>query len=257
MNRIDTLFQKKDKNILSIYFTAGHPKLTDTVPILQTLEASGVDMVEIGMPFSDPMADGPVIQQSSQKALENGMSIKTLFHQLKEIRKTVSIPLILMGYLNPVMQFGIENFLKKAHETGIDGVILPDLPLNLYEESYQALFETSDVRNVFLITPQTSTERIKKIDEISKGFIYMVAAASTTGAKEAIKDEQESYFKRVHNMNLTNPCIIGFGISNADTFNRACRHANGAIIGSAFVKALEEPGPLTGNIQEFIQKIKR
>lgn len=239
MNRINQLFQQKKENILSIYFTAGHPTLDSTVDTIKTLEKSGVDMIEIGMPFSDPLADGPVIQDSSSKALKNGMSIKLLFEQLKDIRRNVNIPLLLMGYINPVYQFGIENFCKKCKETGIDGVILPDLPLNEYQEQYQKYFEENDLRFIFLITPQTSPERVRMIDAISNGFIYMVSSSSTTGAKGNIADKQVEYFTRIKAMNLKNPLVIGFGISNRETFTHACHYANGAIIGSAFVKKLD------------------
>ncbi|MFW6290289.1 MAG: tryptophan synthase subunit alpha, partial [Mariniphaga sp.] len=244
MNRIDTLFKNKQENILSIYFTAGHPQLNDTADIIKTLHEEGVDMIEIGMPFSDPMADGPVIQKSSQKALKNGMSLKKLFSQLENIRSVTDMPLLLMGYLNPVMQYGFTAFLAACEKAGIDGVILPDLPVALYEEKYKSLFDKHAVYNIFLITPQTSEGRIRKIDSLSQGFIYMVASASTTGARDSIQDEQEAYFRRIKNMNLKNPTIIGFGISNPETFRRACQHAHGAIIGSAFVNTLEKEGNL-------------
>lgn len=256
MNRINQLFQQKKNNILSIYFTAGHPSLSSTVEVIKTLEKSGVDMIEIGMPFSDPLADGPVIQDSSSKALKNGMSIKLLFEQLKDIRKEVNIPLLLMGYINPVYQFGIENFCKKCKEVGIDGVILPDLPLNEYQEQYQPYFEANDLRFTFLITPQTSPERVRMIDSISNGFIYMVSSSSTTGVKGSIADKQVEYFTRIKAMNLKNPLVIGFGISNRETFAHACNYANGAIIGSAFVRMLDESKQLAKDIEEFIGGIK-
>jgi tryptophan synthase alpha chain len=257
MNRINQLFQQKKNNILSIYFTAGHPTLDSSINILTELEKSGVNMIEIGMPFSDPLADGPVIQDSSTKALKNGMSIKLLFDQLQDIRKKVNIPLLLMGYLNPVLQFGIEKFCEKCKEIGIDGVILPDLPLEEYHTQYKIIFEKYDLRFIFLITPQTSDERIRLIDSISNGFIYMVSSASTTGAKGIIAEKQIEYFNRIKSLNLKNPLIIGFGISNKETFTRACEYANGAIIGSAFVKMLdtaENPGM---RIKEFISEIKK
>ena len=213
-------------------------------------------MIEIGMPFSDPLADGPVIQDSSSKALKNGMSIKLLFEQLKDIRKEVSIPLLLMGYINPVYQFGIGNFCKKCKEVGIDGVILPDLPLNEYQEQYQQYFEANDLRFTFLITPQTSSERVQMIDSISNGFVYMVSSSSTTGVKGSIADKQVDYFTQIKAMNLKNPLVIGFGISNRETFTRACSYANGAIIGSAFVKMLDESKQLAGDIERFIGGIK-
>ncbi|HJX70311.1 MAG TPA: tryptophan synthase subunit alpha, partial [Bacteroidales bacterium] len=238
MNRLNNLFVKKKSEILSVYFTAGYPKLDDTVTIIKILENNGVDLVEIGMPFSDPMADGPVIQQSNDQALKNGMSLKLLFRQLEHIRSEVSIPLIMMGYLNPVMQYGIENFCKKCDELMLDGVILPDLPYEIYIEKYQAVFERYNLHKIFLVSPQTSEERIRKIDEISNGFIYMVSSSSTTGVREKIDKDQEDYFLRSQKMNLKNPRLIGFGISNNETFQRACKYANGAIIGSAFIRAL-------------------
>jgi tryptophan synthase alpha chain len=255
MNRIDKLFQEKKNNILSIYFTAGHPEVNSTPKILAQLEKSGVNMVEIGMPFSDPLADGPVIQDSSTKALKNGMSIKRLFEQLKDIRAKVNIPLLLMGYLNPVLHFGIENFCAKCKEAGIDGIILPDLPLDEYQQHYKAIFEKYDLRFIFLITPQTSDERIRMIDTISKGFIYMVSSSSTTGAKTGIAEKQLEYFKRINSMQLKNPLVIGFGISNKDTFDNACQFANGAIIGSAFVKMLNESKDIMRDTDNFIQRI--
>lgn len=255
MNRIDRLFQEKKNNILSIYFTAGHPEVNSTSEILVQLEKSGVNMVEIGMPFSDPLADGPVIQDSSTKALKNGMNIKLLFEQLKDIRSKVNIPLLLMGYLNPVLHFGVENFCAKCKETGIDGVILPDLPLDEYEQHYKAIFEKFDLRFIFLITPQTSDERIRMIDSISKGFIYMVSSSSTTGVKTAIAEKQLEYFKRIRAMQLKNPLVIGFGISNKETFANACQYANGAIIGSAFVKMLNESTDYVKDTDHFIQRI--
>lgn len=255
MNRIDNLFKQKKNNILSIYFTAGYPQLNDTVTVIKELEKAGADMLEIGMPFSDPLADGPVIQNSSCQALKNGMSLKLLFSQLKDIRREVNIPLILMGYLNPVMQFGVESFCKKCSETGIDGIILPDLPLQEYQESYQKFFEQNNLHNIFLITPETSEERVKQIDGAGGGFIYMVSSSSTTGAKKAIENTQVAYFERIQKLNLRNPRMIGFGISSHDTFSRACNYANGAIIGSAFINALSADGKLEENINQFIKGI--
>jgi tryptophan synthase alpha chain len=244
----------EDKKLLSIYFSAGYPNLNDTVAIIQDLEKNGVDMIEIGLPFSDPLADGPTIQESSTIALKNGMGTELLFNQLKEIRKTVSIPLIIMGYFNPVLQYGVENFCKKCQEIGIDGLILPDLPLDVYKEEYDPIFKKYSLINIFLITPQTGESRILQIDEASDGFIYMVSSASTTGAKQGFGEEQDAYFKRIASMNLKNPQIVGFGISNAQTFKRATNNAKGAIIGSAFIKMLSQKG--TGGISEFIQTIK-
>ena len=254
-NRISALFKRKDKNILSIYFTAGYPDLDDTVKIISQLEKSGVDLIEIGMPFSDPVADGPVIQNSSEIALKNGMTIKMLFQQLTQIRMSVSIPLILMGYLNPVMQYGVEDFCKKCKEIGIDGTIIPDLPLEVYESEYKEIFEINSLSNIFLITPQTTNERIRKIDALSTGFIYMVSSSSTTGVKGEVSDEQVSYFERVRNMNLLSKRLIGFGIYDKASFEKASLYANGAIIGSAFVKALEgEQVETEAKVKNFIQK---
>lgn len=255
MNRIDQLFQDKKNNILSVYFTAGFPEPESTIEILEQLQTSGVDMVEIGMPFSDPLADGPVIQESSTIALKGGMSIKKLFSQLENIRESVKMPLILMGYLNPVLQFGVEKFCQSCKEIGIDGIILPDLPVDEFQKNYQQYFEAAGLRLIFLITPQTSNERIRLIDSISKGFIYMVSSASTTGAKTAIADKQIEYFERIKAMNLQNPLVIGFGISNKETFERACNYANGAIIGSAFIKALGGEGALKAKINTFVKAI--
>ena len=252
MNRINQKLQE-NKKLLSIYFTAGYPNLNNTVSIIQDLEKSRVDMIEIGLPFSDPLADGPTIQASSTQALKNGMTTETLFEQLKDIRKTVSIPLIIMGYFNPVLQYGVEAFCKKCQEIGIDGLILPDLPADVYHEEYKTIFETYGLTNVFLITPQTSDKRIRYIDSISNGFIYIVSSASTTGAQSGFGDEQTNYFKRIVNMKLKNPQIVGFGISNNETFMQATQHTKGAIIGSAFIKYITNNGIKT--INEFITKI--
>ena len=241
MNRINQKLQE-DKKLLSIYFTAGYPELADTATIIQNLEESGVDMIEIGLPFSDPLADGPTIQESSTKALKNGMTSDLLFNQLKDIRKSVKIPLIIMGYFNPMLQYGVDAFCKKCKEVGVDGLIIPDLPVDVYNDEYKAIFDEYGLINIFLITPQTSEERIRFIDSVSNGFIYMVSSASTTGAKSGFGNEQTEYFKRIANMKLKNPQIVGFGISNNDTFLQATQYANGAIIGSAFVKHLTENG---------------
>lgn len=253
-NRITSLFERKDKNILSIYFTAGYPELNDTQTIITELEKSGADLIEIGMPFSDPVADGPVIQHSSEIALKNGMTIKLLFEQLKEIRKSVSIPLILMGYLNPVMQYGIEEFCKKCKEIGIDGTIIPDLPLEIFEEEYKKIFEENSLSNIFLVTPQTSDERIRKIDTLSTGFIYLVSSSSTTGVKGTVNEEQVAYFERIRKMNLASKLMIGFGISDKSSFEKASFYANGAIIGSAFVKALTCEGGIEIKVKSFVQE---
>lgn len=254
-NRINKLFQEKDRNILSVYFTAGYPNLIDTVPVIKELVKNGVDLIEIGMPFSDPVADGPVIQHSSLVALQNGMSVQKLFDQLRDIRQSIDIPLILMGYVNPVLQYGVEAFCEKCNEIGIDGLIIPDLPLSVYEEEYKAIFEANNLHNIFLITPQTSDERLRKIDEVSSGFIYMVSSNSTTGAKEVVSDFQNSYFERISKFGLKNPRLIGFGISNAKTFQNACQYANGAIIGSAFVNTLGVNLPLETKVSQFVKTI--
>ncbi|MEO8234513.1 MAG: tryptophan synthase subunit alpha [Flavobacterium sp.] len=251
MNRINQKLQE-DKKLLSIYFSAGYPSLNDTVQIIQDLEKSGVDMIEIGLPFSDPLADGPTIQESSTKALENGMTTKLLFEQLKSIRQTVKIPLIIMGYFNPILQYGIEDFCKKCEEIGIDGLIIPDLPVDIYAENYKEIFEKQGLINVFLITPQTSEERIKHIDSVSNGFIYMVSSASVTGSATGFGDNQTSYFKKISDMNLKNHQIVGFGINNKETFNQATQFAKGAIIGSAFINFLTNKG--TSNINTFINR---
>ena len=253
MNRIKKKLQE-DKKILSIYFSAGYPKLNDTVKIIEDLEKNGVDLIEIGLPFSDPLADGPTIQESSTAALKNGMHTALLFDQLKDIRKTVSIPLIIMGYFNPVLQYGVEAFCAQCEKIGIDGLILPDLPLDVYKEEYEAIFKKHGLINVFLITPQTSEERIRAIDDASEGFIYMVSSASTTGAKQGFGSEQSDYFDRIAQMDLKNPQIVGFGISNAETFQQATQKAKGAIIGSAFIKHLTKNGVDT--IGDFVKQIR-
>lgn len=253
MNRIQTSFQQKRK-LLSIYLTAGFPKLNDTVPIIRELERSGVDMIEIGLPFSDPLADGPTIQKSSTQALKNGMSTKVLFEQLEGIRESTSIPLIIMGYFNPVLQYGVEAFCKQCSEVGIDGLILPDLPLKEYKAHYAHIFEKYNLRNIFLITPQTSPERIREIDAASNAFIYAVSSASTTGAKSEFSSEQINYLNRITNMKLSNPVVVGFGISDKHTFNAATHHTSGAIIGSAFIKALKKNG--VEGVSQFVRSIR-
>ncbi|MGB5171347.1 MAG: tryptophan synthase subunit alpha [Eudoraea sp.] len=252
-NRIQQKLQEKQK-LLSIYFTAGFPKLDDTVTIIEGLEEAGVDMIEIGLPFSDPLADGPTIQESSTQALVNGMNTEQLFDQLEHIRKSISIPLIIMGYFNPVLQYGVEAFCKKCSEIGIDGLILPDLPLDVYQDEYQSIFKKYNLLNMFLITPQTSDKRIKEIDAASDGFIYMVSSASTTGAKVGFGEKQEAYFNRIASMNLKNPQIVGFGISNEKTFNQATKKAKGAIIGSAFIKMIKKDG--INGISKFVNNIR-
>ncbi len=256
MNRIDKLFKEKEGNILSVYFTAGYPLLDSTTGVIKALADAGADMVEIGMPFSDPMADGPVIQRSNEKALQNGMNIKLLFSQLMDIRKEVDIPLLLMGYLNPVIQFGAERFCSHCMETGIDGVILPDLPPMVYLEEYIALFEKFNLYNILLISPQSDNDRIRAIDKICRGFIYMVSSSSVTGIKGSFSAEQLGYFNRVKELNLKNPGLIGFGISNHESFMTVCKYSGGGIIGSAFVKMLGEEGDEGENITHFVREIR-
>ncbi len=252
MNRIQNKLSE-NKKILSIYFSAGFPNLNDTKSLIEILSKNNVDMIEIGLPFSDPLADGPTIQASSTQALKNGMTTEILFNQLKDIRETVEIPLVIMGYFNPILQFGVENFLKKCQETGIDGLIVPDLPLEIYLAEYKQLFESYNIAMVFLITPQTSAERIRLIDENSNAFIYMVSSASVTGSKDSFDDNQLAYFERIEAMNLKNPQVIGFGISNKTTFQQAIKHQKGAIIGSSFIQFLKTNE--IKDIEKFIQSI--
>ena len=240
MNRINQLFATKSEKILSIYFCAGHPTLEGTADTIKTLEQHGVDMIEVGIPFSDPMADGPVIQDAATKALRNGMTLKKLFSQLEGIRNGAKMPLILMGYLNPIMQFGFEAFCQRCVEVGIDGVIIPDLPFKDYLEEYKPVADKYDIRIIMLITPETSEERIRFIDDNTDGFIYMVSSASTTGAQKEFGEQKQAYFSRIKAMNLKHPCMIGFGISNKQTLEAAQANAAGAIIGSKFVKLFEE-----------------
>lgn len=252
MNRINKKLQEKE-NILSIYFSAGYPNLNDTIEIITELEKSGVDLIEIGLPFSDPLADGPTIQNSATVALKNGMSTQVLFNQLKDIRQVVKIPLTIMGYFNPIIQFGVEEFCIKCKEVGIDGLIIPDLPMEIYVEQYKDLFEKYGLLNILLITPQTSDSRIKTIDSISEGFIYTVSSASVTGSKAHFGTEQLNYFERIAKMKLANPQLIGFGIYDSITFSQACKFAKGGIIGSAFIKHLNQYG--TGSIDKFVNSI--
>jgi len=256
MNRINKLFQTRKEHILSIYFTAGYPLIDSTAGIIKDLARAGVDIIEIGMPFSDPLADGPIIQRSSEAALNNGMSIDLLFRQLANIRSDVNIPLILMGYINPVLKFGVRNFCRKCTEVEIDGIILPDLPPDIYIEQYSGLFKKHNLHNIFLISPQSDDERIRMIDDISRGFIYMVSSSSTTGIKRGFTENQKLYFKRIKEMNLENPRLIGFGISYNATFAEACTMAHGAIIGSAFVKMLGDNEPGFESIKKFIDEIR-
>jgi tryptophan synthase alpha chain len=256
MNRIQALFERKQENILSVFYTAGFPSRNDTVQIAQQLEASGVDLLEIGIPFSDPLADGPVIQASSKTAIDNGMTVKLLLEQVKEIRTTVQLPILLMGYINPVMQYGIEKFFRDSASAGVDGFIFPDMPFDEYEVHYKELLEELKLSFVFLISPTTSEERIRKIDEASAGFIYAVSTSSTTGARKGFQPEQLTYFKKLKEMNLKNPFLIGFGISDKATFAEANEYGAGCIIGSAFITMLQTSTNLEADIYSFINSLK-
>ena len=240
MNRINQLFRTKKSNILSIYFCAGTPSADGTADVIRSLEQKGIDMIEIGIPFSDPMADGPVIQAAATRALRNGMSLRRLFAQLENIRQSVNIPLVLMGYLNPILQYGFERFCQECRRIGIDGAIIPDLPFREYEENYRPVAERYGIKIIMLITPETSEERIRLIDAHTDGFIYMVSSAATTGTQRDFNEQKQAYFRRIEAMNLHNPCMIGFGISNRQTYEAASAHAAGCIIGSRFVTLLEE-----------------
>ena len=253
MDRINELFSNKKHDILSIYFCAGAPKADNTAEVITSLEKNGVDIIEIGIPFSDPLADGPVIQDASCRALRNGMTLTGLFAQLEGIRSTVSIPLVLMGYLNPIMQYGMEQFFRSCSSTGIDGAIIPDLPFDEYMQSVKPIAEKYGIKMIMLITPETSEERIRLIDDNTEGFIYMVSSAAVTGAQKDFDTQKQEYFKRIEGMNLRNPCMIGFGISNRQTYEAAAAHAAGCIIGSRFVTLLNEE---SGNAERAIERLK-
>lgn len=254
MNRIDQLFANKKKNILNVYCTAGYPNLNSTVEVLTALQQNGVDLVEIGMPYSDPLADGQVIQQSNMVALDNGMSISILFEQLQSVREIIQVPIILMGYMNPIMQYGLEKFCAAAEAVGVDGIILPDLPMYEFETTYQQLFKKHGLKFIFLVTPETGEERIRKIDSLSSGFLYAVSSSSTTGNNKAISD-QSAYFKKLHDMQLNNPILVGFGIKDKETFQSAAENTNGAIIGSAYIKALQNSNNIQATTKEFLNAI--
>lgn len=256
MNRITNLFNTKKDGILSVYFTAGYPQLDDTTKILKELQAKGIDMVEVGIPFSDPMADGPVIQEAATQALRNGMSLRLLFDQLKDVRKEVRIPVILMGYLNPIMQFGFEAFCRKCAETGVDGMIIPDLPFADYMADYKATAERYDLKMIMLITPETSEERIRLIDEHTDGFIYMVSSAATTGAQQSFNEQKQAYFRRIDGMKLQNPRLVGFGISNKATFDAAAENSSGAIIGSKFIQLLKSEATIGQAVDKLLDALK-
>jgi tryptophan synthase alpha chain len=255
-NRINTLFEQKKENILSVYFTAGFPKLQDTVPTLECLQANGVDLVEIGVPFSDPMADGIVIQNSSHRALQNGMSIRKLFAQLTDIRQKIDIPLVMMGYLNPIMQFGFEAFCKECQRVGVDGMIIPDLPMSDFLREYKVIAVRYKLEFIFLITPETSESRIREIDSHTNGFIYMVSSAAVTGTQTSF-DNKVEYFNRINAMNLKNPRLIGFGISNKSTRDMVNRYSSGAIIGSAFIKTLEETQDVEKGVKVLLERLEK
>lgn len=254
-NKLTQLFQQKNKDLLNVYCTAGYPKLDSTSEVLKALQYNGADMIEVGMPYSDPIADGPVIQQSNMVAIENGMTINLLFEQLNTVKNDIRVPLIMMGYLNPVLQYGLEKFCEDAAAAGIAGIILPDLPMYEYEEIYAPLFKKNGLSFIFLITPQTSEERIKKADKLSSGFLYAVSSSSTTGNNLNTEDKT-SYFERIAAMNLKNPLMIGFGINNKQTFESACNYAAGGIIGSAYIKALGENNNVNEATEHFLQTIK-
>ncbi|MDR1730193.1 MAG: tryptophan synthase subunit alpha [Prevotellaceae bacterium] len=257
MNRITHLFNTKKSGILSVYFTAGYPQLNDTVNILKEVQAKNIDLVEIGIPFSDPMADGPVIQEAANQSLRNGMSLKKLFEQLKDVRSEVHIPLIFMGYLNPVMQYGFENFCRDCAATGIDGMIIPDLPFNDYMTAYKPVAEKYAIKMIMLITPETSEERIRLIDANTDGFIYMVSSAATTGAQDNFDEKKQAYFNRINTMGLKNPRLIGFGISNKATLDAAMANASGAIVGSKFVQLLRESANSSEAIDKLLEALKK
>lgn len=257
MNRIIDLFEKQPSENLNVYYTAGFPQIGDTLPILSALQEAGADLVEIGMPYSDPVADGETIQQSNQQALENGMSLRLLFEQLDGMRtKGITLPVLLMGYINPVIQFGIERFCEKCAEVGVDGLILPDMPMDVYLNEYKPVFEKYGLLNIFLVTPQTSEARIRQIDDVSEGFIYTVSSASVTGSQTGVSDNMEAYFERLNAMRLHNPRLIGFGIKDRETFEKACRYAQGAIIGSAFIRILQSSQDLDKDIKSYIRSVK-
>ncbi|MEJ7589031.1 MAG: tryptophan synthase subunit alpha [Ferruginibacter sp.] len=254
MNRIEELFKAKKHHVLNVYCTAGYPRLDSTKIVLASLQEHGADIIEIGMPYSDPLADGPVIQQSNMVALDNGMSIAVLFEQLKNIRTNIRVPLILMGYMNPILQFGLAKFCEAAEKVGIDGIILPDLPMYEFETEYRQLFEKHNLRFIFLVTPETSEDRIKKIDSLSSGFLYAVSSSSTTGNDKSIGD-QGIYFRKLQAMKLNNPILVGFGIKDKSTFESACQYTHGAIIGSAYIKALDNKAGVDDSTKVFLNSI--
>lgn len=254
MNRIEALFGKKKKNVLNVYCTAGYPQLNSTLEVMKALQDNGADLIELGMPYSDPLADGPVIQASGNKALENGMTIARLFAQLKDFRSTIHLPVLLMGYMNPVLQYGFERFCAEAAAVGVDGLILPDLPIYEFETEYGPVLKKYGLDFVFLVTPETSRERINKVDSLSSGFLYAVSSSSTTGKDKNIND-QRAYFERLQKMALRNPVLVGFGIKDKATFSATCEYANGAIIGTAYINALENATDIGAATQQFLTSI--
>jgi tryptophan synthase alpha chain len=256
MNRIDRLFRNKPREILSVYFTAGYPKIDDTQKIIETLDHEGVDMIEVGIPFSDPMVDGPVIQESNKVALENGMNLNRLFEQIYAIRKITDIPLLLMGYLNPVFHYGMEKFCRACNHAGIDGVILPDLPVEVYRQQYKNLFRENNLFNIFLVTPYTKTERLQTILSEARGFVYMVSSSATTGKLKRIS-EHLNYVREIQEIRQDMPVMVGFGIDSHKKFRQVCNHASGGIIGSAFIRQLHANGSLEPRIGSFIRSIKK
>jgi tryptophan synthase alpha chain len=255
VTNLQKLFDTKERNVLNVYCTAGYPHLDSTLQVMKTLEQNGADIIELGMPYSDPLADGPVIQASGSKALENGMSITVLFEQLKGFRKEISIPVILMGYMNPVLQYGFDRFCSDAAALGIDGLILPDLPEFEFENEYGPIIKKHGLDFIFLVTPETSEDRVRKLDKLSSGFLYAVSSSATTGSDKDFT-EVEKYLQRLQQMQLRNPVLVGFGIKDKETFESACKYANGAIIGTAFIKALKEDTGLIPSIQSFMHALK-
>ena len=254
MTRIDDLFKKKQHEVLNVYCTAGFPQLDSTLTVMTALQTYGADLIELGMPYSDPLADGPVIQESSARSIENGMTIDRLFVQLKDMRSTIKVPVILMGYMNPVLQYGFEKFCMKAASVGIDGLILPDLPMHEYLTEYGNIIRNNNLDLIFLVTPETKEDRLRNIDALSTGFLYAVSSSSTTGNNKNINDQQ-AYFEKLQSMQLKNPILVGFGIKDRETFQAACKHTNGAIIGSAYIKAIENSNNITTDTKNFLQTI--
>lgn len=254
MSRLSSLFNKKNARVLNVYCTAGFPKLNSTLEVMESLQANGADIIEVGMPYSDPLADGEVIQSSSLVALENGMTLEILFEQLAEMRKTIQVPVILMGYMNPILQYGFERFCAAAKAVGVDGLILPDLPLYEFEHIFGATIKANDLDFIFLVTPETSEERLRKLDALSSGFIYAVSSSATTG-KDKDFSKVALYLKRLKAFNLKNPFLVGFGIKDKESFDAVNEYANGAIIGSAYIKALNKGDDINTTTKTFLASI--